>query len=50
MSETSAAYIEAKKTMEKVLQLPEAERRVILDMMRGALTISDLYAAVRGGE
>lgn len=50
MAETNAAYIEARETMKQVLQMPEAERKAVLDMMGGALTISDLYSSVGGAE
>lgn len=44
MTETNTTYTEAQEIIRRVLQMPEAERKTILDMMRGAVAISDLYA------
>ena len=43
MTEVNTAYLTARETMKRVLQMPEAERKTVLDMMRGAVAISDLY-------
>lgn len=45
MAETNTAYLEARETMKRVLRMPEAERKTVLDMLRGAIAISDLYTA-----
>lgn len=45
MTENNTAYLEARETMKRVLRMPEAERKTVLDMIRGAIVISDLYAA-----
>jgi len=47
MTETNAAYLEARETMKRVFQMPEEERKTVLSMLRGAVVISDLYS---GGE
>lgn len=44
MTETNAAYLEARETMKRVFRMPEEERKTVLDMMRGAIAISDLYS------
>lgn len=46
MAENTQAYIEARETLTQVLQMPEAERKTVLDMMRGAVAISDLYTTL----
>ena len=47
MPVTSETYTEAREPMQLVLQMPEAERKTILNMMRGAVAISDLYRQER---
>lgn len=38
-------YATAQETLKRVLQMPEPERRAVLNMMRGAAAISELYTA-----
>lgn len=44
------AYEAARETMRSIFKMPEAERKTVLDMMRGAVAISELYAASKRQE
>lgn len=45
MENAKTLYAECKDTLKAVRRLPEEEQRSLLNMLRGAVVISDLYAA-----
>ncbi len=50
MENAKTLYAECKDTLKAVRRLPEEEQRSLLNMLRGAVVISDLYDQERKAE
>lgn len=47
MSVTQGQYITAKKTVEEIQRLPLEAQQAILNMLHGAIVISDMYGGMK---